>query len=101
MELSSWTKKLCDGKSQCLILSLSSLRTSSVYLDPQSLLGLTTLIAAFLNSSKHDHHMHGTVANLRGPRVREAPFSDRDFRQRKNNPGNTELREKYHSSDCT
>ena len=32
---------------------LSSLRSLSVYLNPQSLLGLTILVAAFLNSSKY------------------------------------------------
>ena len=32
--------------------SVSSLRSSSVQLDPRSLLGLTTLVPAFLDSSK-------------------------------------------------
>ena len=33
--------------------SVSSLRSLSVHLDPRSPLGLTTLVAAFLDSSKH------------------------------------------------
>ena len=32
--------------------SVSSLQSSSVQLDPRSLLGLTTLVAVFLDSSK-------------------------------------------------
>ena len=43
----------CDGTDysarSCLFTS-----SLSVYLDPRSLLGLTTLVAAFLNSSNHD-----------------------------------------------
>ena len=37
-----------------------------VHLDPRSLLGLTTLVAAFLNSSKRGFY---AVTGLRGPRV--------------------------------
>ena len=41
--------------------SVSLLRSSSVYHDPRSLLGLTTLVAAFLNSGKRGSYMHGTA----------------------------------------
>ena len=36
--------------------SVSSHKFLSVYLDPWSLLGLTTLVAAFFNSSKRGPH---------------------------------------------
>ena len=42
--------------------SVSSLQSLSVHLDRWSLLGLTTLVVAILNGSKH-----GTVAGLPGP----------------------------------
>ena len=43
----------------CLVTSLS------VHLDPWSLLGLTTLVAAVVSVAP----MHGTVTGLRGPQV--------------------------------
>ena len=47
----------------------------SVYLDPLSLLGLTILVAAFLNSSKRVPKQ-GTVASHWG---KEKPHFDRDI----------------------
>ena len=49
--------------------SVFSLRSLSVHLDLWPLLGLTTLVAALINSSKCGSYMHGTVAGLRGPQV--------------------------------
>ena len=69
---------LCRVTSMCLMAeivahsSVSSLWSLSVHLDPRSLLGLTTLVAPFLNSSEPGSYMHGTVACLWGP------SSDRD-----------------------
>ena len=51
-----------------------------VYLDPQSLLCLTTLVAVFLDRNKWAHHAF--LVEVVGPdlelRFREAPFSDHD-----------------------
>ena len=49
--------------------SVSSLRSSSVHLDPRSLLGLTTLGATFLNTVVSVAPMHGNVVSLQGFRV--------------------------------
>ena len=50
--------------------SVSSLQSSSVQLDPRSLLGLTTLELAFLNLTIVSvAPMYGTVAGLQGPRI--------------------------------
>ena len=43
--------------------SASSLWSLSVHLDPRSLLGFMTLVAAFLNMAPMD----GTVAGVQGP----------------------------------
>ena len=59
-----------------------------MYLNLQSLLGLTTLVAAFLNSSKRGP-MHGTVASLWGePKSGKPHFLMGDT---KKNAGNTGL----------
>ena len=46
----TWTCLMAEISAQS---SVSSLWSLSVHLDPRSLLGLTNLVAAFLNSSKH------------------------------------------------
>ena len=52
---SSWTNlNVIDGRLEISVQSsVSSLWSLSVHLDPRLLVGLTTLVAAFLNSSKH------------------------------------------------
>ena len=52
-----------------------------VYLDPQSLLCLTTLVAVFLDRSKWAHHafLVEVVDPDLGLHFREAPFSDHDI----------------------
>ena len=67
--------------------SVSSLRSLSVHLDLRPLLGLTTLVAALINSSKRGSYMHGTVACLWGPQV----LTLTSRYQTRKNAGNTGL----------
>ena len=52
-----------DGRNYC---SVSLFRSLSVHLDPRSLVGLVTLVAAAFPSVVSMALMHGTVAGLRG-----------------------------------
>ena len=69
----------CDRRNSVWSL-VSSLRLLSVPLDPRSLLALTTLVPAFLDSSKHGPYARYCSSRWgQGTRFREASFSDRDM----------------------
>ena len=55
IQLVIWSTSVCDGRTRAQS-TVSSLWFHQCTLDLWSLLGLTTIVAAFLDSSKHDPH---------------------------------------------